>query len=142
MKHGNLVLLRLLLLVVAAAGLFSSVALFIPWATTVAILKQIGIGGVPAAFSSPIIEYWMFTSAAVSGVVGYLYLVAALKPEKFWPIVPILGWGLIFIGVAVGYHGFRLGLPLWPLGGDLGICAVCGPGIIWLSKSCSHFSAQ
>jgi hypothetical protein len=130
----NIILLRAMLIVVALTGLFSGVAVFIPWKSTVAILKRLGIEGVPTAFSSPIIEYWLLMMAATCVVVGYLYLVAALNPQKYRNILPILGWGLILIGITAGYHGFRLGLPPWPFYADIGICAVCGPGILWFSR--------
>jgi len=70
---------------------------------------------------SPIIEYWML-------------MMAALNLQKYRNILPILGWALVFIGITAGYHGFRLGLPAWPFYGDLVICGVCGPGIVWLSR--------
>lgn len=130
----DLLLLRIMLIVVALTGLVGVVDLFISWETTVGIMGRLGIAGVPAASPSPIIEYWLRMMAAVSVVVGYLYLVAALNPWKFKSLLPILGWGLILIGVTAGYHGFRLGLPPWPFYADLGICAICGPGIVWLSR--------
>jgi hypothetical protein len=135
MKNLNLTLLRAMLIVVALTGLFSGVAVFIPWKSTVAILERLGIEGVPTVFSSPIIEYWILMMAAACIVVGYLYLVAALNPQKYKSLLPILGWGLILIGVTTGYHGFRLGISPWPFYADLGICAVCGPGIVWLSRT-------
>ena len=130
----NLTLLRAMLVVVAVNGLFSGVALFIPWESTVAMLKWLRIEGVPTAFTSPIIEYWILMMAATCVVVGYLYLVAALNPQKYKNLLPVLGWGLVFIGITAGYHGFRLGLSPWPFYVDIVICGVCGPGIIWLSR--------
>ncbi len=129
----DLILLRVMLIVVAVTGLPCGGVLFIPWESTVAIVKRLGIGGVPPA-PSPIIEYWMLMMAAVCVVVGYLYLVAALDPWRYKSVLPILGWGLILIGAAAAYHGFRLRLAPWPFYADLGVCALCGPGILWLSK--------
>ncbi len=131
----NLMILRSMLVVVAVTGLFGSVDLFISWETTASIMERLGITGVPPASPSPIIEYWLRMMAAVGVVIGYLYLVAALNPRKYQSVLPILGWGLILIGITAGYHGFRLGLPSWPFCADLGICAVCGPGIVWLSRA-------
>lgn len=132
--NSPIILLRATLFIVASTGLFSGVALFVPWETTVALLKRLSIGGVPSSFSAPIIEYWMLMMAACAVVVGWLYLVAGLRPHKYKVILPILGWGLLFIGVTAGYHGFRLGLPPWPFYADLAVCSVCGPVIIWSSR--------
>jgi hypothetical protein len=129
-----MVALRAMLILVALSGLHCIVFLFIPWEWTLAVVKWLEIKGVPEE-CSPIIEYWMLMMAALCVIIGYLYLIAALNPQKYRNILPILGWALVFIGLAAGYHGFRLGLPPWPFYADLGICAVCGPGIVWLSRS-------
>jgi len=127
-----MIALRAMLILVALTGLHCVVFLFMPWERTIAVVKWLKIEGVPDRYS-PITEYWMLMMAALCVVIGYLYLVAALNPQKYRNILPILGWALVFIGITAGYHGFRLGLPPWPFYGDLVICAVCGPGIVWLS---------
>jgi hypothetical protein len=129
----DLLFLRAMLILVALSGLHCVVFLFIPWERTLAVVKWLKIEGVPDRYS-PITEYWALMMAALCVVIGYLYLVAALKPQKYRNVLPILGWALVFIGVTAGYHGFRLGLPPWPFYGDLVICAVCGPGIVWLAR--------
>jgi hypothetical protein len=129
----DLLLLRAMLILVALSGLHCIVFLFIPWEWTLAVVKWLNIEGVPDRYG-PITEYWMLMMAALCVVIGCLYLVTALNPQKYKNILPILGWALVFIGITAGYHGFRLGLPPWPFYGDLVICAVCGPGIVWLSK--------
>jgi len=126
-------LLKAMLILVALTGLHCVVFLFIPWEWTVAVVKWLKIPGVSDK-CSPVIEYWLMMMAAVCVVVGYLYLVAALNLQKYRNVLPILGWALVFIGITAGYHGFRLGLPAWPFYGDLVICGVCGPGIVWLSR--------
>lgn len=133
MKKLNLTILRAMLILVSLTGLHCVVFLFIPWDWTLAVVKWLKIQGVSDKYS-PIIEYWMLMMAALCVVIGYLYLVAALNPQKYRNLLPILGWALVFIGITAGYHGFRLGLPPWPFYGDLVICAVCGPGIVWLAK--------
>jgi len=126
-------LLRTMLILVSLTGLHCVVFLFMPWEWTIAVVKRLEIKGVPEE-CSPIIEYWMLMMAALCVVIGYFYLVAALNPQKYRNILPILGWALVFIGLTAGCHGIRLGLPSWPFYGDLVICAVCGPGIVWLSR--------
>lgn len=130
----DIAILRLMLILVAVMGLSCGGVPFIPWESTAAIIKHLAIQDVPAVLSSPIIEYWLMTMAAVCVVVGYLYLVAAVNPAKYKNVLPILGWGLVLIGITVGYHGFRLGLPPWPFYADLLTCGLCGPGIVWLLR--------
>jgi hypothetical protein len=122
-----------MLVVVALSGLHCIVFLLIPWEWTIAVVKWLEIRGVPDRYS-PITEYWMLMMAALCVVIGYLYFVAALNPPKYRNLLPILGWALVFIGITAAYHGFRLGLPPWPFCADVGICAVCGPGIVCLAK--------
>jgi hypothetical protein len=129
----DLLLLRAMLIVVALSGLHCIVFLFIPWEWTIAVVKWLKIEGVPDRYS-PITEYWALMMAALCVVIGYLYLVTALNLQKYKNVLPILGWALVFIGITAGYHGFRLRLPPWPFYGDLVICAVCGPGIVWLAR--------
>ncbi len=133
MKNTHLIL-RSMLFLVALTGILSGVALLLPWSTTVDWLKRLEIHGVPASLPAPIIEYWLMMMAAACAVIGYLYLVAALKLEKYRIILPFLGWSLLFIGVTAGYHGVRLGIPPWPFYADMLICAVCGSGIVWCAK--------
>jgi hypothetical protein len=129
----RLAFLRLMLIVVAVTGLPCSSSLFMPWESTVASATRLGIEGVPQT-PSPINEYWLRMMLVLRVLVGVFYFVAALNPVKYKSIMPILGWGMVFVGVAAGYHGFRLGLPSWTFYSDIVICGVCGLGIIWLSK--------
>jgi hypothetical protein len=128
------IILRAMLIAVALEGVFCSIALLQPWASMVAQLKWFGIEGVPAIIADPIIEYWLLQTAALSCIVGFCLFVMALSPQKYKPILPAIGWSLIFIGVTSAYHGFRLGLPPWPFYADMVTCGICGPGIVWLAR--------
>ncbi len=103
-------LLKAMLILVALSGLHCTVFLFIPWEWTIAVVKWLKIEGVPDRYS-PITEYWALMMAALCVVIGHLYLVAALNLQKYRNILPILGWALVFIGFAAGYHGFASGPP-------------------------------
>ena len=127
-------LLRFLLIFNAFACLIFVVNIFIAWESTAALLKYIGIKEVPEKISHPILEYWLLGMVAFYVVVGYLLLVAGINPIKYKGIVSILGYGLTFIGLVIGWHGFRLQIPPYPFYVDFGIYIISGPLIIWLAK--------
>ncbi len=127
-------LLRFLLIFNAFACLIFVVNIFIPWESTAAFMEYIGIKEVPEKISDPIIEYWLLVMVAFYVVIGYLLLVAGINPIKYKGIVSILGYGLTFIGLTIGWHGFRLQIPPWPFYGDLGIYIISGPLIVWLAR--------
>jgi hypothetical protein len=129
----NLRILRLLLFVVAITGLPCSGSLFSSWETVAAVVKGAGIDGVPQSLS-PIVEYWLRMMAGLRVLVGIFYLVAAWNPVKYKGILPILGWGMVFMTVIAAYHGIRLSLPSWSLYSDIGVFGICGLGILWTSR--------
>ena len=123
-----------MLLFVGLIGLLSAVAAFLPWETTVGLLRQLEIHGVPTHLANPIIEYWLMMMAALCGVIGWLYCLAGWQPVKYRTIVPLLGWWLVVIVPPVAFHGLRLHIPPWPLYADLVICVACGTGIVWYGR--------
>ena len=128
--------LRVVLFLVSLTGLFAIMFPFLPWKDFITICSWFGITDLPAEPSTPYTEYLFYTMFGASALFGYLYLIAAINPDKYSNIIPILGYALIFIGFIVLYHGIRLKLPPWPYFADPFICFVFGPSIVYLSKKC------
>ncbi len=127
-------LLRFLLIFVGCVNFVAVPAVLTPWESSASILTYLGVKGVPGSVSHPIMEYWLVVMIAFSLVVGYLFLVAGINPTRHRGIVSILGYGWIFIGPIVGWHGLRLQIPPYPLYADLGLCLIPGPLIVWLAR--------
>jgi len=129
----KLVVLRTALILVALTGLFAGFVLCFPWTRATEIYKHFGIE-LPATFTAPYLEYLTYLGAALSVVVGALYFVAGMWPSRYRNIIPFLGWSLLFIGMVVSYHGFRLDLPPWPFYPDPIISFLCGAAILFLNR--------
>ena len=128
-------LVRFLLIFVAFVNLIVLPGVFISWEFAAALLKRstFGVKEIPEHLY-PIIEYWLVAACTYAAVMGYLCLVAGINPTKYRVIIPILGYGWIFMGLICGWHGFRLQIPPYPLYADLGLCLIPGPLIVWLAK--------
>ena len=123
------VLLRSSLILVSVTGLFALFVLVMPWSDAVAVYERFGID-MPERIDSPYLEYLTYLGAAMSVVIGVLYLLAGIAPTKYAVIIPLLGWSLLFFGVVVLYHGLRLKLPPWPFYPDPVISFVFGTIIL------------
>ncbi len=122
-------LLRTSLILVSLTGLFALFVLVMPWTNAVTVYRGFGIE-LPGKIDSAYLEYLTYLAAAMSVVIGVLYLLAGIRPKKFAVIIPFLGWSLLFFGVVTLYHGLRLNLPPWPFYPDPIISFVFGVVIL------------
>ena len=123
------ILLCASLILVSLTGLFALFVLVMPWSSAVGVYRKFGIE-LPEIIESAYLEYLTYMAAAISVVIGVLFLLAGIWPTKYAVIIPFLGWSLLFIGVVVLYHGLRLELPPWPFYPDPIISFVFGAIIL------------
>ena len=68
-------------------------------------------------------------------MIGFLYLMILLKPQKYNNIIPLLAWGTLFEGIILLVHGLYLSLPLFPFAGDVSFCLTVGGGLLLSNKA-------
>ena len=131
----NLRLLRAFLGFSAIAWGISAFGVFLSWPTAVNVLQ--GLGAQPIAYDR-MLDYWLRMAAGAFTLVGGLYLLLMLRPEKYWAVIPWFGWLMVLEGVILLVHGLRLGLPAFPFYGDVAACFFGGGGILWFSRRAHH----
>ena len=129
-----MILLRLSLLTVGLSGIIALPTLFLTWASNVEMYAAIGkVHGLPQSIESPLLEYYLYMFFAFNCVIGFYFIWTGIFPRKNKSLINLLGISLIFIGIVIGIHGFRLGLPAYPFYGDLITCAIFGPLLLGLN---------
>jgi hypothetical protein len=134
-------ILRVSLICVSITGLFAGFVIFGNWAFVVRFCRWFGID-LPSNLMTPYIEYLVFMSGAVSVMIGFLYLLPVIWPQRFSNLLPFLGGSLLFIGIVVTYHGIRLSLPPWPFLADPAVCFLFGSIILILGRTAYRQSAE
>lgn len=120
-------LLRVFLGLGAATWGAALAGVFLGWETAAGALE--GLGAKPIAHDR-MLDYWLRMTSGAFGLVGVLYLLAALWPRRHRTMIPLLGWFSLVEGVILAVHGLRLGLPPWPFHGDVAACLLSGGGIL------------
>ncbi|MSU57441.1 MAG: hypothetical protein EXS35_04550 [Pedosphaera sp.] len=127
--------LRLLKLSLAAAAVVwgvSLVGVFVPWSNAEELLQGLGANPIP---HDPMLDYWLRMAAGAFTMIGLLFLALAVFPRRFAAIIPLFGWLMLFEGVILALHGFRLGLRPFPFYGDACACLVLGASILWFQNA-------
>ena len=91
------------------------------------ILMNLGAAG---PVSDPQIQYWFRMAAGSWSAIGFLYLMAFLRPGKYRRMIPLLAVGTLLEGIVLLQSGAGLGLPLFPFIGDVGFCLIVGLGLL------------
>ena len=99
----------------------------LPWSVMDIVLQNMGA-------ASPItdvqVQYWFRMATGAWSIIGFLYLIVLLKPQKYNNLIPLLAWGTVFEGIVLLIHGLYLNLPLFPFAGDVGFCLIVGGGLL------------
>lgn len=118
---------RIFLLAGAIGWGVSILGVLLPWSVMDIVLQNMGA-------ASPItdlqVQYWFRMAAGAWSIIGFLYLMVLLKPQKYDNLIPLLGWGTLFEGIVLLIHGLYLNLPLFPFAGDVGFCLIVGGGLL------------
>ena len=127
-RSARLRTLRLILAMTGSAWAISVVAVVLPWAIAADWLQRLGgTGPIP---DDPMADYWLRMAGSVFALFGGLFLLAAWRPRRFAPIIPILAYASLFEGLVLLVHGIRLHLPPMTFLADLAICFAGGIGIL------------
>lgn len=118
---------RIFLLAGAVGWGVSILGVLLPWSVMDIVLQNMGA-------ASPVtdvqIQYWFRMATGAWSIIGFLYLMILLKPQKYDNLIPLLGWGTLFEGIVLLIHGLYLNLPLFPFAGDVGFCLIVGGGLL------------
>ena len=118
---------RIFLLAGAIGWGISILGVLLPWSVMDIVLQNMGA-------ASPItdvqVQYWFRMATGAWSIIGFLYLMVLLKPQKYNNLIPLLAWGTVFEGIVLLIHGLYLNLPLFPFAGDVGFCLIVGGGLL------------
>ena len=118
---------RIFLLAGAIGWGVSILGVLLPWSIMDIVLQNMGA-------ASPItdvqVQYWFRMATGAWSIIGFLYLIVLLKPQKYNNLIPLLAWGTVFEGIVLLIHGLYLNLPLFPFAGDVGFCLIVGGGLL------------
>ena len=118
---------RIFLLAGAIGWGVSIVGVLLPWSVMDIVLQNMGAS---APITDLQVQYWFRMAAGAWSIIGFLYLMVLLKPQKYDNLIPLLAWGTIFEGIVLLIHGLYLNLPLFPFAGDVGFCLIVGGGLL------------
>ena len=122
---------RIFLLAGAIGWGISILGVLLPWSVMDIVLQNMGA-------ASPItdvqVQYWFRMATGAWSIIGFLYLIVLLKPQKYNNLIPLLAWGTVFEGILLLIHGLYLNLPLFPFAGDVGFCLIVGGGLLLTNK--------
>ena len=122
---------RIFLLAGAIGWGISILGVLLPWSIMDIVLQNMGA-------ASPItdvqVQYWFRMATGAWSIIGFLYLIVLLKPQKYNNLIPLLAWGTVFEGIVLLIHGLYLNLPLFPFAGDVGFCLIVGGGLLYTNK--------
>ncbi|UCG15289.1 MAG: hypothetical protein JSV19_08315 [Phycisphaerales bacterium] len=107
--------------------LLSVFGMFLPFSLLERLAKAFSDQAFPDA---PVFLYMIRVASATYAAVGVFYVMLALRPMSFGPLVPFSGLAAVFVGVVCGMSGVLVGIPvLWFLGDSL-CCTVLGVLIV------------
>ena len=122
--------LRLLRFALFASAIGWGVSVFgvvLPWERAEALLEGLGAKPVP---HDPMLDYWLRMASGAFALVGAVYLLLALQPQRYASIIPTMGWLMLVEGGILLVHGWRLGLPPYPFYFDTSFCFAAGGVIV------------
>ena len=118
---------RIFLLAGAIGWGVSILGVLLPWNVMDIVLQNMGAA---APVTDVQVQYWFRMATGAWSIIGFLYLIVLLKPQKYNNLIPLLAWGTVFEGIVLLIHGLYLNLPLYPFAGDVGFCLIVGGGLL------------
>ena len=102
----------------------------LPWKVMTPMLQSMGTS---YDFSDAQMQYWLRMACGGWSIIGFMFLMALLKPHKYGNLVPLLAWCSIFEGIVLLGHGLLAGVSLFPFVGDVLFCLVVDCGLLLCS---------
>ena len=118
---------RIFLLAGAIGWGISILGVLLPWNIMDVVLQNMGA---TAPMADLQIQYWFRMATGAWSIIGFLYLMVLLKPQKYDNLIPLLALGTLLEGIVLLIHGLYLNLPLFPFAGDVGFCLIVGGGLL------------
>ena len=118
---------RIFLLAGAIGWGVSILGVLLPWSVMDIVLQNMGAS---ASITDVQVQYWFRMATGAWSIIGFLYLIVLLKPQKYNNLIPLLAWGTVFEGIILLIHGLYLNLPIFPFAGDVGFCLIVGGGLL------------
>jgi hypothetical protein len=131
--------LRTLLLASAVAWGIAFSGALAPWPLVEAAMHELGAS---TPIQDPMVQYWIRMACGAYGLVGIVFLVAAMNPHRHAVIIPILGGLMAAEGLLIGGHALRLHLPPAPCAFDTAFCLLVGTGILVLGSHLRNHSGE
>jgi hypothetical protein len=124
--------LVVLLRLIGAAELAALPFVFAPMAWMNAVHDQLlGQGALP---DRPVVEYLARHLSALYAIHGAVFVVLSFDLTRYRPLVRVLGWSHLALGVALGWTDCSAGFPWgWALSEGT-IVAVCGGLLLALAR--------
>ena len=123
---------RIFLLAGSVGWGISVLGVFLPWSVMDIVLQNMGA---MAPVTDLQIQYWFRMATGAWSIIGFLYLMILLKPQKYNKLIPVLAWGTLFEGIVLLIHGLYLNLPIFPFAGDVCFCLIVGSGLLLSNKT-------
>jgi hypothetical protein len=123
--------LRILLVLIGCGLLVATIPIFFPVSLITTIHGWLGLGAFP---DEPITIYLARSTSLLYAVHGCLILLVSFDLERYWPLVPVIGWLHVAIGLMM--LGIDLTTPMpWYWTAVEGIpVALAGLVIVWLYR--------
>ena len=119
--------LKTFLWIAAIACLLSALGVLLPMSALDSIGKVFGAEAMP---DSPLFAYAVRTMSATYVAIGVFFLILALNPAKYAPLVTFAGVASVFVGVVCAVTGVTAKMPVQWFAGDSLFCT--GVGILIL----------
>ena len=135
MEKKYLLLLRVFLFSAAVAWGCSLLGLVLPWAMVDKELQGLGAG----AIDDVMVQYWLKMAAAVYTLGGCFFVMVAIRPIKYRPVIALVGYLHIILGAVLLGNGLVLGIEAIPLYVDVGFCFCVGLGILAANRKLREY---
>ena len=123
--------LKIVLWVCAVSCLLGFVFGALPWK---AITAWFGFFGIQPPATDPITSYMLRLCMATFGLIGIFFVILARNPMKYGEMLPLAGFGILFMGIFSLLGGIRYGFPVWTYIIDFIFCIVAGVLVFVLRK--------
>jgi hypothetical protein len=123
--------LKIVLWLFGAPCLLALVAVVMPRGWMAVTHEWLGMGTLP---DKPIVEYLARTTSGLFFLYGWLLLLFASDVHRYARAITLQAIIVIGLSGVGAVLGFRAGMPLWWMIGDIGSCWLCCGAILWLQK--------
>lgn len=106
----------------------SILGVLLPWRVIEPLMLNMGMS---QPLADPQLHYWFRMATGGWTVIGFLFLMTALFPERYRNLIPLLAFGSLFEGLELLIHGLWLNRPALPFYGDVGFCLLVGTGLLY-----------